>query len=771
MATAAPINLTPGTVVGAVPGPTEGMPENEKEWPLDVNAVPIPVFDTGVFITEMINNDMLPKKFDTPLTVDEKSAIQNNPEILLEKAKNDGNRPDQLLEGTYRGTQLALTKIYDLIEKKYGSFMDTANFEPTVPSPLSLDNKKQFFRFATDNFPPHLNLGANKGANADVPKLQGSSLSTGDIFNKLRLAQLTALIPSVIPKKIFCGVDFGPFGAKVGQEFAKIPFGSMGTPDKGTRIADVERYNNKQSDKWWFQKDVFNLPNIGNLPDWYSDARFAQQFFTGTNPTTIEKAGDWVQIFIDAATDPQDKAMKAKISQRAAKSPGSLYVQDYSYIRKAAGDESVDTLRCEFTEIYEDQGLTAEKSSYKYGVAAVCLFNLTDDGKLEPLAIIIDWRGSGKDPKDSVFIYNRELNTAEQEADWPWRFAKTCVQSSDWIRHNLTVHLTRTHLIEESVIVAANRTLPQDHDVFQLLYPHWQKTLSLNAAARSVLIPFVIVPLIGMKDHHAHEFIRSEYKNFDFKGSYIPDDLRSRGFAPEHINDRKYHNYAWARCILSMWFKIRRYVETMLRLKYRGQDPDIQVRQDEYVQNWSKEMRAPVSEEGDGADISTFPEFKTLDDLIDAVTMCIHIASPQHTSVNYLQNYYQAFVINKPPCLYAPPPTTRDELLGYTESDVVAALPMNHTHDWLLASHIPYLLSFKPGDKESLIIYAASKYHVYKFKTDDKEQAIAAAAARFYMDLAESELEFKKYGEATDDHMDIVYNVLSPSWNAVSILI
>jgi len=27
--------------------------------------------------------------------------------------------------------------------------------------------------------------------------------------------------------------------------------------------------------------------NIGLLPDWFSDRRFADQSFTGTNPTTI----------------------------------------------------------------------------------------------------------------------------------------------------------------------------------------------------------------------------------------------------------------------------------------------------------------------------------------------------------------------------------------------------------------------------------------------------------------------------------------------------
>lgn len=348
--------------------------------------------------------------------------------------------------------------------------------------------------------------------------------------------------------------------------------------------------------------------------------------------------------------------------------------------------------------------------------------------------------------------------------------------SSDWIRHEVTVHLCRTHLVEEATIVAANRTLPQDHDVYQILYPHWQKTLSLNAAARTTLMPSVITPLMGMETDHVYKFLLSEYEQYDFKGSYIPRDLENRGFPADKIasGDRKYHNYAWARCILSMWYKIRRYVKAMLILRYTGADPDLEVRQDEAVQNWSKEMRAPICKEDpqmSGANLASFPEIKGLDDLIDAVTMCIHIASPQHTSINYLQNYYQSFVVNRPPALYASPPKSRDELMGYVEDNLVAALPMNHPHDWLLASHIPYLLSFKPGDKESLIIYAASKYHVYKHKQSQRSQAIREAAKAFYIDLAESEEEFQEYGKACDDSDVIEYEVLSPSWNAVSILI
>lgn len=153
---------------------------------------------------------------------------------------------------------------------------------------------------------------------------------------------------------------------------------------------------------------------------------------------------------------------------------------------------------------------------------------------------------------------------------------------SDWLRHEVTVHLTNTHLVEESVIVAANRQLPPDHLVFRLLYPHWQKTLSLNAAARDTLVPHVIAKLIGFEDKQAFKFIQYADENFDFKAQYVPTELRRRGFPPEHLNDRKFHNYAYTRCIHS---KIRNYVAEVLSIRYKGPHADMQVKEDKALQN------------------------------------------------------------------------------------------------------------------------------------------------------------------------------------------
>lgn len=297
-------------------------------------------------------------------------------------------------------------------------------------------------------------------------------------------------------------------------------------------------------------------------------------------------------------------------------------MQDYSYFRKAAGMKESDDIKCEFEEKAAGWFSKAVKN-HRWGVASVCLFHLQDDGMLQPLAIIIDWKGKA----NSVVIYNKELKNAGQKEDWPWRFAKTCVQASDWLRHEVTVHLTNTHLIEEATIVAAQRSFLDSHPVFQLLYPHWQKTLSLNAAARATLVPHVIIELIGFTQDQARKFIKSEYSNFNFEGRYVPKDLRDRGFPPEKLDDPKYRNYAYARCIHSMWKKIRAFVDEMLSIHYKkfGQDADEAVKNDKSVKDWYTVLQAPGGPKiDDGAGMGSFPTITTFDGLVDAVTMCIH---------------------------------------------------------------------------------------------------------------------------------------------------
>ncbi|OQE27015.1 hypothetical protein PENFLA_c006G02703 [Penicillium flavigenum] len=294
--------------------------------------------DSGVFINELANIEILPRSLKS-LSDGEKKSFGQNPENLHWKAHEQG--PSPMREGTYRGTKLALTKAYDLIEQRFMSFMDVANFEPLVPSPLSREEKQKFFAFTN---------------------------------------------------------------------------GSDGTPDARTKLEDVESYNRKARGSTHRQY-IFDLPNVGDLEDWYSDNRFCQQQFTGANPTTIELASDsWIHHFIQAANAPEDSEAKQNITDLKDNCREPLYMQDYSYFREAVGLDPTAVIKSAF-----DKPDDKVKGSQLY-----------------PLAIVVDWRGTAD---RSVTIYNRELmkrkdlrsgsennwqkgKIIEEAHDWPWRYGE-----------------------------------------------------------------------------------------------------------------------------------------------------------------------------------------------------------------------------------------------------------------------------------------------------------------------------------------------------------
>ena len=565
-----------------------------------------------------------------------------------------------------------------------------------------------------------------------------------EIFNNLGLLQAGLMLNKIVPT-----IFTGKFSTWLDGKVKALLFGDK---SKGVTMADLEA-NNKSIRKT--ATDIMQGKNIGDLDDWWSDAKFGQQQFTGTNPVTIGVASErWVKEFTAAANaQSQSTGGKSALEFIQKANPKSLFVQDFSFFREAIG-------------VKPDAPMWNED---RYTVATVTLFHLTDKGVLHPIGICIDYKGS---MDKSVVIFNKNLEPssdwdrlrgtklAEEKQDWPWRYAKQCAQSADWIRHEIATHLTHTHLIEEAICVAANRTLPIDHVVFRLLEPHWFRTLPLNAAARQTLVPQIIFGLVGMKDKQPFDLIKYFYKNFDFVGGYIPNDISNRGFPLQEIGEEKYRNYVYAKNMTHMWDTIRKFVKSMLMVKYPD---DASVAEDEHIPSWCIETQTK-------AQIPSFPTIKTLDQLIDACTMCIHIASPQHTAVNYLQNFYHVFIPSKPPALWHEPPTTIADLTKFTEADVLKSLPINHQKEWLLATQIPWLLSFKTANEHSLLKYSEQLYNLVRKSKGATDLKTKAIAKEFWEDLRGLVKVFSENSMAMT-RGTIPYIVMDPASTAVSILI
>lgn len=679
--------------------------------------------------------------------------------------------PPPLQKGTLNGTAIAADQVYKMIVKRHSVYYDVANFESTVPRHMEGEDRRQLYTWEIPDdpmdYPPHL---------AVIPKQDQTPLtSTTQTIAGIAQAGLGWIIPRNIwnlfekikPREpvtavegIFDSMDLLNTSTLLGQVFPEevIDFQNF-RPADGATIADIE---NKNRTLIRNQDGIYTVKNIGSREDWYTDAVFAQQHLTGPNPCTLQLAPhQWIQRFLDAAQTQGNTRMAAVITSSPS---NDLYIQDYSSVRAAIGvapDAPLSSV---------DPSKPDSAKKVRYAVAPVCLFHLGPEGKLHPLGIIVDYRGS---MEKSVTIFNKRLtfndDTDSEATDWPWRYAKTCIQSADWAHHEVSVHLVRCHFIEEAAIVAAHRAFPVDHVVYRLLQPHWLKTLSLNAAARTTLVPDVVIPLSGFTAPQLMKLIQNCYDTFNWTDHYVPYDLNNRGFPPERLQDDKFHNCAYAKNISVLWQIIRKYVSKYLS----GADPqlmssDASVATDQGIIDWCKEMRSPQ-----GANIKSFPEIKTRDQLIDTITMTIHIASPQHTAVNYLQEYYQTFVINKPPALYTPIPTTLKSLNSMDEKSFMEALPINKPRDWLLAAHLPHLLNLTVAEDQNLVNYARSVYAVVQDTTGGRQtpeqKKVGEAAREFWEDL-------KRFGELVEkieEDMDNgnEYRVLDPDVTAVSILI
>ncbi|KAJ4341522.1 hypothetical protein N0V95_007196 [Ascochyta clinopodiicola] len=708
-----------------------------KKIKYDVEEDEMVVWDRGVFLNELHKQGII-FKTNVDGTVSGKLATGAG-----------------LKNGTYGGTRMALTEIYSLLEEAAASHFDTQGFEPIIPKRRDLSQKQDVYKWSdplVDGYPPHLD--------AVPPEQANGTPGVGNIFDlkELQFVQTIAQVLSfIIPGTIT----------------------QTGTPFEGPTLADCEKYNLEHPSQ---KTDIMNGENIGNKADWYSDARFAQQHLSGVNPSTIKRAApETVKAYIDEAS----KQGLGNMNKLLLGSKDIL-IQDYSYFRTATGLSNEEDFRNVIPELDATKNPAAPtgKMAFRFACAPVVIFELHDDGRLHPLAITLDHKGS---LEKSITIFNQRLapddkGEIDEKDDWAWRYAKTCAQTADWARHEVATHLVDTHMVEEAIIVATNRTIPEDHILYETLSPHWFRTLALNSAARSILVPAVITRLAGLgpswplpKDpkslqaNRTMRLVRWSYDNFNFQDKYIPNDLKKRGFNPEELFDDKYRNYPYATDMYLLWGVIHDFVKSILETKYKS---DSAVQEDPYISAWCKEIQT-------AGQLPSFPTITTFDQLVDAVTMCIHTASPQHTAVNYLQDYYYSFVPAKPPALCTPLPTSLATLKSYTEADLTAALPIGSESpkwkDWLLAAQLPELLSYKVDNRYTLLAYAKSLYNVNKSRTSfEKEEwdseTIKRAAALFYSRLKELDGVFGIVSQRQTEGT-IEYKVLQPEVTAVSILI
>ncbi len=166
-----------------------------------------------------------------------------------------------------------------------------------------------------------------------------------------------------------------------------------------------------------------------------------------------------------------------------------------------------------------------------------------------------------------------------------WNYAQKVMLATLCTHVTLVDHLLNTHLIISGTFSAVNNdTLPADHPLRRLMYPHQFKTLSTNNTRIKLLLgaEFSFVPNISSYDMGALSKITTQYcKDFDIETMNFPANLAKRGM------ENTTFPYFYRDNCHELWKIIDRYVGNYIAAYY---PTDESLQENTFVQKWFKAL-------------------------------------------------------------------------------------------------------------------------------------------------------------------------------------
>lgn len=137
-----------------------------------------------------------------------------------------------------------------------------------------------------------------------------------------------------------------------------------------------------------------------------------------------------------------------------------------------------------------------------------------------------------------------------------WAHAKRVARMAANLHGQVAWHLARGHLLPEMAHIAALRTLPEGHALFQLLMPHLKGSIEINNLGEDLIVGEhgAIVRCSALSKAGALEFAVQEFGALDWKD-----------FAPREPIARQHH---FAHAQLTFWSHLKDFVEKFVRAKH-----------------------------------------------------------------------------------------------------------------------------------------------------------------------------------------------------------
>lgn len=392
-----------------------------------------------------------------------------------------------------------------------------------------------------------------------------------------------------------------------------------------------------------------------------NDAEFADYFVAGLNPVMIRtmteipaKLNLTQELFAAHPAFVQDQLEDALAE-------GRLFIVDYEILTAL------------------EPGVHPDQPKYVY--APIVVLALPRDR--ENLEVIGVQTGQDKDQYPIV---------TPRSGTYDWLIAKTIVKTSDINFHEVSSHLCLTHLVIDPIVVATYRQLSDRHPLHQLLVPHFEGTLPINALAVRRLInrDGKVEQLLASQIESAYKVLSLIRNKFHFRNSFLPNDLTTRGVGMNSA----LKNYPYRDDAVLIWAAIESWVRDYVNAYYEN---DAVVAQDSELAAWTAEIINPECGRIQG--FAPNDQISTRQVLLETLTMIIFTASAQHAAVNFPQRRAAA-VPYQPLAGYAPAPTR----LGLTENDALEFLPpldraikQTHTLTLLGDTYYTQLGGYAPG--------------------------------------------------------------------------
>ncbi len=247
----------------------------------------------------------------------------------------------------------------------------------------------------------------------------------------------------------------------------------------------------------------------------------------------------------------------------------------------------------------------------------------------------------------------------------------------------------------EAYAVATMRNLPDAHPINKLLLPHLRYTMSINSAARLLLINKggILDQIFGIGGEGKVEFLKRAYKEYNVDWTNIEKNVAERGVD----NAEQLPGYYYRDDGLKIFAAFKDFVTDVVDRFYPSKS-DEDIKNDAELQAWAEDVHTNAfpayfgENQGHG-----FPkEISSKAELIERCTVIIFTGSVQHASVNFGQYAYYGYVPNSPLTVREAPPTKR----GSDCQQLLDALPDKSTAEKTIS--LTHTLSQYSKDEVSL---------------------------------------------------------------------